>query len=209
MSRRRDKDPQKSSPTSTSSEEPGQITAAYLPPPPTFGQPTQFQQSLVPNTAQPHWREPSQHPQHYGPGESSAVSVAANRPTLASVRRPLGAAPLADILLQQPGTPTPSGSAPRPDFTQPSPTSPQSFDLTPLRLHGEATSPERKRKEYYDPARGASEDSSAFATPSSQRRSEYSSQAGPSRVTQAISQTGGSSSSAQNSPDAARFSSVE
>ena len=158
MSQKRDKGQQQhSSPTSSSGEESARRAAAYLPPLAGHDATSQYQEEIT-------WGDDPFHARQYGSIVTSNASGPSRNPNLPSARsnvpstseRQRGAAPLADILIQDSTVATPSGTrGSRHGPVQTSPISPPQPDLSPLRLHGEPGSPERFRNQYFDPARSS------------------------------------------------------
>ena len=163
MSQKRDRGQQSSSPTSTASDEFAPMAATYAPAQSVHGSVSQYPRDLPPGATEPSWGVqtfPSPRyvqsvaPSTLDPSYSlNSLPSGAGRPANPP-RRPPGAAPLADILLQEPTAAVSSRIASRANPSQNSPTYSQP-DLSPLRLHGEPPSPERSRQEYFDPARSA------------------------------------------------------
>lgn len=199
MSQRRDKGSQKPPPTTSPRGESSQMAATYLPPLPTYAQSLPVSQEQYPGAVEQPWegsltdqrqRAQALASDPFGVSINLPIPSTPQRGSSNPTRRPPGAAPLADILLQDP---TPSA--------HPS-TSPQHPDLSPLRLHGDPASPERSRQVYFDPARNTSSRQQESAVPPSQAPPGYFLQAGPSPPTQAplgfgFSASGQSSSSAE------------
>ena len=169
MSQRRPGDPPRPSSTAgSSSERAASISATFLPP--ISMQNVAYQQApYLSGQSHNNRGELSSHtnilpplqPWHGGPNQSGATAntVIQASPTQGSVgqtRRRPGAAPLADILLQDPPSPpirSPSSSIS--EAMQISPTARVQPILSTFELHQGGTNPQRSRQEYFDPLRNA------------------------------------------------------
>ena len=175
------------------------MTAAFAPPPSSHGLVPPFQYGSPQKANEPSWGDslpPTSQSEKRTPASTSRAlrNDPANptTPTRAAsnpVRRPPGAAPLADILLPESSSPTLP-------------------ELSPLRLHGESSSPERKRSEFFDPARSLAGGSQGVTSPT-QSPAVQTAQAALRQPGQYLSGGFASSSSMQPPPAPARFSVVE
>ena len=213
MSQKRDKGHQQhSSPTSSSGEESTRRAATYLSPLAGRDAPSQYQEGI------PWGDNPLTSRQYASTVAPQAASGPSRNPSLPSARsnvpstfeRQRGAAPLADILIQESAVATPSGPpGTRQDPVQISPISPPQPDLSPLRLHGEPGSPERSRSQYFDPARSSFEAYQESESSSSRPFSGYPTLAGSSRSGQDFPAGTSSSPPFQPSVAATTLSSAE
>ena len=157
MSQKEDKGPHKPPSTSISHEQAERMATAYLPPISAYGSQARELEGIPFGDAEFSWTGGQPRVSQSNAGIPENRLSGPQRQSSPTRRRP-GAAPLSDILLQEPASPILGSQTLRRDAPgHSSPTSPQHPDLGPLRIHSDPRSPERTRHGYFDPARSISE----------------------------------------------------